>query len=47
VGCAVAIPAIGYVYDFTGAYDVAVIACVVIDVADLVLLRVASRAAVA
>ena len=47
VGCAVAIPAIGYVYDFTGAYDVAVIACVVIDVVDLVLLRVASRAAAA
>jgi MFS family permease len=47
VGCAVAIPAIGYVFDFTGAYDVAVIACVVIDVVDLVLLRVASRAAAA
>ena len=45
VGCAVAIPAIGYVYDFTGAYDYAVIACLVIHVIDFVLIVRASRAA--
>lgn len=44
IGCAVAIPAIGYVYDFTGAYDYAVIACLVIHAIDLVLITRASRA---
>ena len=44
VGCAVAIPAIGYVFDFTGAYDYAVLACLAIDVVSLVLLTVANRA---
>lgn len=45
IGCAVAIPAIGYVYDFTGAYDYAVLACLVIHAVDLVLIAVASRKA--
>lgn len=45
VGCAVAIPAMGYVYDFTGAYDLAVIVCLAVDVISLVLLRMASSAA--
>lgn len=45
VGCAVAIPAMGYVFDFTGSYNVAVIACLVFDVVAFVLLTVASRAA--
>lgn len=47
IGCAVAIPAIGYVFDFTGAYDYAIVACLVIHAFDFVLITVASRNAVA
>jgi len=44
IGCALAKPAIGYVFDFPGAYDYAVIACLAIHAIDLALIVRASRA---
>ena len=44
IGCAIAIPAMGYVYDFTGTYDYAVLGCLVIDVIVMFLLLRAHKA---
>ncbi len=45
IGCAIAIPAMGYVYDFTGTYDYAVLACLAIDAVCMVLLLRANKTA--